>query len=101
SDKVLNRLTVPDGSRGPGLAAQVQDAIGIPGVTVRLINGKLLLNGQVANLTQKENAEKVAAAMTDSPNSVINLLELPRLTIENLRSSLGAITPGQAGAPQV
>jgi pilus assembly protein CpaC len=87
--KVVNQLRVrgvPD--QGAIVAAAIHDAIARPEVTVR-VNGKTaILDGVVANEAERQRAEQIARTYTDT---VVNLLRFPSMTVEQLRSLLGAL----------
>ncbi|MBC7084391.1 MAG: pilus assembly protein N-terminal domain-containing protein [Firmicutes bacterium] len=75
ADKVLNLLTV----RRPTLpppppvveASEVQAAIGVKGVSVRVLKDAVILEGQVESLLDSDRAEKIARIFT---NHVLNFI---------------------------
>lgn len=56
-------------------AAEALETIGIPGITIKVVEGKAILEGTVTNESEYYRAETIAAAYFDS---VINLLEIPK-----------------------
>ncbi|MBV9470110.1 MAG: BON domain-containing protein [Abitibacteriaceae bacterium] len=103
SPKVVNQLTVrPNDATTPAgqaaaTAQQIQEAINIPGVTVRVAGDTILLQGTVPTRDQFQNAEKIATAV-GKPRTVVNLLQLPTITLEQAMQSIGG-TLG-TGVPQ-
>ena len=99
SGKIINLLTVPAAPVVPGLdlATQIQNAINLPNVKVLLLGETLLIEGTVDNAQQLQRAEAIAKT---SDKKVANLLQLPSLTLDQVRDSIGAVT-GAAGATDV
>ncbi|HEX3000452.1 MAG TPA: pilus assembly protein N-terminal domain-containing protein, partial [Armatimonadota bacterium] len=59
---------------GPAhLQQTIQEAIGLPGVKVRMIENAALLDGEVANTEQRDRAQQIASAFAEK---VVNLLRL-------------------------
>lgn len=87
--KVINQLTVRDTSPTANpLAAQLQEAIDIPGVRVRIVGDTTILDGTVESAAQRQRAVTLASTMT---KNVVNLIELPRLELEQIQNSLGSL----------
>lgn len=94
SPKVINQLSVRGTPTGDAaIATQIQSAINVPGVTVRNIGDTLLLEGSVENAVQRQRAETIATRLS---KNVLNLIELPRLQIEQVRETLNS--PDSAAA---
>lgn len=86
------------------LAAQVQRAIGLPSVQVHLEDGRIVLEGTVANSAERERAERIARQF--SPQGVINRLiiaALPAVGVtaptERVTTINALITPVVSTAP--
>jgi pilus assembly protein CpaC len=89
SSKVLNQLTVRGApSSDAALAAQIQNAINLPNVSVRTIGDTVVVDGTVENAAQRQRAQNVAEALG---KKVLNLIELPTLTLDQVRESIGAL----------
>jgi len=87
--KVLNLLQVQGALSGPaGTAAQIQNAINQPDVRVSMLSDTAILQGTVSTSAQREQAEKVAQLLAPK---VLNLLQLPPLTVDEVKSALGAV----------
>ncbi|MGE5593773.1 MAG: BON domain-containing protein [Betaproteobacteria bacterium] len=75
TDKVLNLLTVRRPTLPPQppviAASEVQDAIGVPGVSVRVLKDAVILEGQVENPLDSDRAEKIARIFS---NQVLNFI---------------------------
>lgn len=63
--------STPSGQEAAAQIRAIQEAIGLPGVTVELLHGAVLLRGQVDNEAQRNTAEQIARLYSES---VINLL---------------------------
>lgn len=86
--KVLNLLQVEGAMSGPaGTAAQIQQAINLPNVRVSMLSDTAVLQGTIQNTTERSQAEQVAKVL--APN-VLNLLQLPDLTVQQVKAALGA-----------
>ena len=89
SDKVINQLRVRDiADPGQLTALQIQEALARPDIAVRVVGKTTILDGVVANETERRRAEQISRAYGDG--DVLNLLTLPNITVENLRELLGA-----------
>lgn len=87
--KVLNLLQVQGAVSGPaGTAAQIQNAINQPDVHVSMLSGTAVLQGTVPSATERAQAEQVAQLLTPK---VLNLLQLPPMSVEQIQSALGAV----------
>jgi len=87
--KVLNLLQVQGAMSGPaGTAAQIQNAINQPDVHVSMLSGTAVLQGTVPSESERAQAEQVAQLL--SPK-VLNLLQLPTLSVEQIADSLNAV----------
>lgn len=88
--KVLNLLQVEGAMSGPaGTAAQIQNAINQPDVHVSMLSGTAVLQGTVPSSTEKAQAEQIAQLL--SPK-VLNLLQLPPMSVEQVADSLNAVS---------
>lgn len=95
SGKVINQLTVRDTSAAPNpLAAEIQSAIDLPNVRVRVIGDTTILDGTVETAAQRARAITLASTMS---KNVVNLLELPHLDIGQIEESLQSMTSGASG----
>lgn len=91
--KVLNLLQVEGAMSGPaGTAAQIQNAINQPDVRVSMLSGTAVLQGTVASEAERSQAELVAQLF--SPK-VLNLLQLPPLTVDQIKDALNAVDQPQ------
>ena len=98
STKILNQLTVRGTpSDSAARAAQIQNTINLPNVTVRTVGDTVILDGRVENGAQKQRAQNVAAALG---KTVLNLIELPTLTLDQVGQSIG-ILPTDSAADAV
>lgn len=89
SDKVINQLRVRDAvDLGQLTALQIQEALGRPGVTVRVVGKTAILDGTVATDLERQRAEQIARSYTNG--EVLNLLRLPVMSVEHLRDLLNA-----------
>jgi Flp pilus assembly secretin CpaC len=88
SSKIVNQLRVRGGEVSPAAltATQIQEAINRPDVQVRVVGKKAILDGTVTNETERQRAEQVARTYVDD---VLNLLQLPTLSVEQVREILG------------
>lgn len=96
--KVINQLTIRDASEALNpLASQIQGAIDIPGVRVRIVGDNTILDGSVETAAQRQRAVTLASSLS---KNVIDLIELPRLGIEQIQDSLKSMSAnaGVAGA---
>jgi len=97
SPRVINHLTLRGAPTGEAaVAGQIQAAINLPNVTVTTLGDSILLQGTVENASQRQRAELIAGRLS---KNVLNLIETPRLTIEQVRDTLSAMaaqgaTPG-------
>ncbi|MEO6908121.1 MAG: pilus assembly protein N-terminal domain-containing protein, partial [Abditibacteriaceae bacterium] len=97
--KVLNLLQVTGAISGPaGTAAQIQDAINQPNVRVSMLAGTAVLQGTVPTKTEQEQAERVASLMAPK---VLNLLQLPPMSVDQIKNTLGAVDQPPALEPAV
>jgi len=75
ADKVLNLLTVRRPTLPPEppviAASEVQAAIGVPGVSVRVLKDAVILEGNVENPLDSDRAEKIARIFS---NQVLNFI---------------------------
>lgn len=91
SAKIINQLVVREtGAPALSQGAQIQEMISLPNVRVRTINDVVFLDGTVETQAEFGRAEAVARGLS---KNVVNLITLPRITVEQARD---AIT-GQAG----
>ena len=89
SEKVINQLRVRDAvDLGELTALQIQEALGRPGVTVRVVGKTAILDGTVSNDSERQRAEQIARSYTQG--EVLNLLRLPVMSVEHLRDLLNA-----------
>ncbi len=89
SDKVINQLRVRDiVDLGQLTALQIQEALGRPGITVRVVGKTAILDGTVATDIERQRAEQIARSYTNG--EVLNLLRLPVMSVEHLRDLLNA-----------
>jgi Flp pilus assembly secretin CpaC len=88
STKVINQLSVRGApSSAAAIETQIERAINLPNVRVQIIGtDTALLQGTVERSTQRQQAETVASAFA---KRVVNLIELPPLTLEQVQESLG------------
>lgn len=87
--KVLNLLQVQGAMSGPaGTAAQIQKAINLPDVQVSMLSGTAVLQGTVQTPAERAQAEQVASVLAPK---VLNLLQLPVLTVDQIKAALGAV----------
>jgi len=105
--KVINQLSIRSatGANDASLA-QLGDLLSdYPGVKARMAGDTVVLTGEVSDPTQMNDAQTVAGA---TGKKVVNLIHLPAMSVDQLRSSLGGVdtapslsTPGQIteGAP--
>jgi pilus assembly protein CpaC len=95
SGKIVNQLTVRGTpSSDAALVTQIQNAINIPGVSARAIGDTILLEGTAENAGQRQRAENIASVLG---KKVLNLIELPSLTVDQVRESIGALPTGITG----
>jgi len=88
SAKVINHLTIRGFvSTNAGIASDLQNLINMPGVTVRASGDSIVLTGTVD--TPQEMLQAEALARTTG-KSVVDLLQLPPLTVDQVRAALGA-----------
>ena len=93
--KVINQLLVREtGAPALSQGAQIQELISLPNVKVRTLNDVVFLDGTVETQAEFGRAEAVARGMS---KNVVNLITLPRTTVEQARE---AIT-GQVGEASV
>jgi len=100
SPKVINQLSVR-GKVDPEAvtALQIQELIDRPEVAVRVVGKTAVLDGVIANELERQRAEQIARMYTET---VLNLLRLPNMTVDELRGMMGAIdTPPSAQAEQI
>jgi Flp pilus assembly secretin CpaC len=96
STKVVNQLMVRGApSSAAALETQIQRAIDLPNVTVQLIGDTALLRGAVDRSVQRQQAETVASAFA---KRVVNLIDLPLLTPDQVQESLGVQSSSRMGA---
>lgn len=76
ADKIVDLLSVksPVSTERPDLSKQIQEAIDIPGIDVRVVGDSVLLKGTVQYDTQKQQAERIASLYAPQ---VVNLLTVP------------------------
>ena len=87
--KVLNLLQVEGAMSGPaGTASQIQNAINQPDVHVSMLAGTAVLQGTVPSSAARAQAEQVAQLLAPK---VLNLLQLPPMSVEQIQSALGAV----------
>jgi pilus assembly protein CpaC len=85
--KVLNLLHVQGALSGPEeTAAEIQNAINQPDVHVSMLSDTAILQGTVPTLNDSAKAEQVAKLMAPK---VLNLLQLPPLTVDQVKDALG------------
>lgn len=94
SEKTINQLRVRVDEKpaaadsGQLLATQIQEALDRPDITVRAVDKTVILDGTVANESEKKRAEQIARTLSEG--EVLNLLALPRISVEEVRKLLGA-----------
>ncbi len=101
ADKVLNLLTV----RRPTLpppppvveASEVQAAIGVKGVSVRVLKDAVILEGQVESPLDSDRAEKIARIFT---NHVLNFIVVTPPSPVAAATAEGKPGPAEAGAQE-
>mgnify|MGYP002779483859 CR=1 FL=1 len=95
SPKVVNQIAIrtPDGAAGSDLAAQVRELIDNPAITVRSAGETVVLSGTVDSPAASQDAEALARIVA---KNVVNQLRLPGLSVEQIRSSLGALAESPA-----
>ena len=75
-----------------GQAKAIQEAIGIPGVQVQMMNGKVLIRGKVKNQYDHDTAMKIAQLYTgsssDGGNNVVDLMDLTHPTQVRLEAQI-------------
>ncbi|MGN8834303.1 type II and III secretion system protein family protein [Allisonella histaminiformans] len=75
-----------------GQAKAIQEAIGIPGVQVQMMNGKVLIRGKVKNQYDHDTAMKIAQLYTgsssDGVNNVVDLMDLTHPTQVRLEAQI-------------
>jgi pilus assembly protein CpaC len=99
STKVINQLTVRGTpSSDAALVTQIQNAINVPGITARSIGDTILLEGTAESSGQRQRAENIASVLG---KKVLNLIELPSFTIEQVRESIGALPAVASDAPAI
>jgi Flp pilus assembly secretin CpaC len=88
--KVVNQISIrtPDGGGTTDLAAQVRELIDNPAIIVKSSGETVILSGTVDSPAVSQDAEALARIVA---KNVVNQLRLPRLTVEQVRSSLGAL----------
>lgn len=87
SKKVISQLTVRGvPTSNEAVAGQIQSVIGLPNVSVSLLGDTVLLQGTAESAAQRTRAETVASA---SGRKVLNLIDLPTLSIEEIQQTLG------------
>ena len=86
SAKVIDQMTVRDTSAAPNpMAAEIQNAIDLPNVRVRVVGDTTILDGTVETAAQRARAVTLASTMS---KNIVNLIELPRLSLEQIQESL-------------
>jgi pilus assembly protein CpaC len=89
--RVINQLSVRDAvGADAGLASQIQSTINLPDVRVRIVGETAFIDGQVENVSQYQRADTVARALV---KNVVNLLQLPTLTVEQIREAIVGANP--------
>lgn len=82
ADKVLNLITVKNPASPPPPpvieASEVQAAIGIEGVQVRVLKDTVILEGRVSSPLDSERAEKIARVFS---GKVLNLIQQPAVEV--------------------
>ena len=75
-----------------GQAKAIQEAIGIPGVQVQMMNGKVLIRGKVKNQYDHDTAMKIAQLYTGSSSeggdNVVDLMDLTHPTQVRLEAQI-------------
>lgn len=97
SPRIINQLTVRD-TGAPALSqeAQIQALIGLPNVRVRTINDVVFLDGSVETQAEFGRAEAIARGLS---KNVVNLLTLPRITVEQARDAITGQTTAIEATP--
>ena len=84
-----------------GQAKAIQEAIGIPGVQVQMMNGKVLIRGKVKNQYDHDTAMKIAQLYTGSSSeggdNVVDLMDLTHPTQVRLEAQIIEINADDAG----
>jgi Flp pilus assembly secretin CpaC len=84
--RVINQLFVREtNSTENSLASQIQNTIGLPNVRVRSVNDTVFLDGTVESAQELARATAIAQALS---KNVVNLITLPRITIDQARESI-------------
>lgn len=78
-------------------AAEALKTIGIPGITIKVVEGKAILEGTVKSESEYYRAETIAAAYFDN---VINLLDIPKPQ-EEPKEPLDQVIASHIGNPNV
>ncbi|HEX8237798.1 MAG TPA: BON domain-containing protein [Abditibacteriaceae bacterium] len=91
STKVINQLSVRGApSSAAATETQIERAIDLPNVRARLVGTEaVLLQGTVERPVQRQQAEIIATAFG---KRVVNLIELPPLSVEQVQQALGGAT---------
>ncbi|MGE5587659.1 MAG: pilus assembly protein N-terminal domain-containing protein [Clostridia bacterium] len=99
TDEVLNLLTVRRPTLPPPLpvveASEVQAAIGVKGVSVRVLKDAVILEGQVESPLDSDRAEKIARIFT---NHVLNFIVATPPPPVAAATAEGKPGPAEAGA---
>ena len=76
NDGTMDQLSVYVASTDSNSANAIKRAINLPGVTVEKVDGKILLQGEVANQYEKDQAQSIASLFVENKDNIINLLEM-------------------------
>ena len=76
NDGTMDQLSVYVASTDSNSANAIKRAINLPGVTVEKVDGKILLQGEVANQHEKDQAQSIASLFVENKDNIINLLEM-------------------------
>ena len=89
---VLEEYSVYVSGEDQGQAKAIQEVIGIPGVQVQMMNGKVLIRGKVKNQYDHDTAMKIAQLYTGSSSeggdNVVDLMDLTHPTQVRLEAQI-------------
>ncbi len=99
STRVINQLVVREtGAPALSQAEQMQAMIGLPNVRVRTMGDTVFLDGTVETPAELGRAEAIARALS---KNVLNLITLPKITVDQARDAITGQTTTIAPTPQV
>lgn len=87
-DLLTVRATTPPGPKPEDIIAPIQRELALPNVTVRMVEGKVVLSGQVELAEEKVRAEGVAKLY--AKGEVVNLITLRPYSAEELEQAIAS-----------